>query len=306
MNRACCLAVVFGLVAPAGGAGQGRRIIDVHVHAQELWVPPGSLAEDAGIPRATGLRAPASGAEVQAATLAAFDELGIELAIVSGERAELYRAQAPDRILASPMLTGTDVPVDSVRSWFSSDRFQALAEFAPQYSGLTPDAPELEPYFALAEEFDVPVGIHMGPGPPGAAYNGSPAFRMADANPMALEPVLVAHPALRVFVMHAGWPFLDEMVGLLYGYPQLYVDIGVINWILPRPEFHQYLRRLVDAGFGDRIMFGSDQMVWPGAIAQAIEAVESADFLTESQKDDIFFNNAARFLRLSDASGGPS
>jgi predicted TIM-barrel fold metal-dependent hydrolase len=46
-------------------------------------------------------------------------------------------------------------------------------------------------------------------------------------------------------------------------------------------------------------MFGSDQMVWPEAIGMAIDAVESAEFLTEAQKRDIFYNNAARFLRLA-------
>lgn len=29
-----------------------------------------------------------------------------------------------------------------------------------------------------------------------------------------------------------------------------------------------------------RILFGSDQMVWPEAIGMAVESVESADFLT--------------------------
>ena len=47
-------------------------------------------------------------------------------------------------------------------------------------------------------------------------------------------------------------------------------------------------------------MFGSDQMVWPEAIGLAIVGIESADFLTEAQKRDIFYNNAARFLRISD------
>ena len=182
--------------------------------------------------------------------------------------------------------------------WFAAGRYQALAEFAPQYAGLTPNAPELEPYFALAEELDIPLGIHMGLGPPGAAYTGNPEYRMANSNPLLLEDVLVRHPNLRVYVMHAGWPFLDEMVGLLYAHPQVYVDIGVIDWVLPRPEFHQYLRRIVEAGYGDRVMFGSDQMVWPGAIGAAIEAVDSAPFLTEAQRRDIFYNNAARFLRL--------
>ena len=57
--------------------------------------------------------------------------------------------------------------------------------------------------------------------------------------------------------------------------------------------------RLIDAGMEKRIMFGSDQMVWPQAIGEAIRSVEEALFLSENQKRDIFYNNAARFLRLS-------
>jgi predicted TIM-barrel fold metal-dependent hydrolase len=98
--------------------------------------------------------------------------------------------------------------------------------------------------------------------------------------------------------MHAGWPMLDEMVGLLYAHPQVYVDIALINWELPRAEFHAYLRRLVESGFDKRIMFGSDLTMWPEAIGLAIEAIESAEFLTHEQKRDIFYNNAARFLRI--------
>ena len=60
-----------------------------------------------------------------------------------------------------------------------------------------------------------------------------------------------------------------------------------------------YLRRIVEAGFGKRVTFGSDQMVWPDAIEVSIESIETADFLNQDQKRDILYNNAARFLRLS-------
>ena len=287
--------MVTGMFGAWTGAaeGQARRIIDVHLHAQDLFVGPG------GVEPLSGLRAPESTAAVQELTFQALDELGVILAIASGPRATEYRAADPDRIWASPVVTNARVPVDSLRAWFTMGRYQALAEFAPQYSGLAPNAPELEPYFALAEELDIPVGIHVGLGPPGAAYSGSPEYRMAHSNPLLLEDVLIRHPDLRLYVMHAGWPFLDELLGLLYAHPQVYIDVGVINWVLPRTEFHAYLRRIVEAGFTERIMFGSDQMVWPDALRIAVEAVESAEFLLEAQKQDIFCNNAARFLRLS-------
>jgi hypothetical protein len=254
----------------------------MHLHAQNLFVGPG------GVEPLSGLRAPDSAEEVQRLTLQALDDLGVVFAIASGPRAEAYRASDPDRIWASPYLTGVQVPVDSLRAWF-----------APQYSGLSPDAPELEPYFALAEELDIPVGLHVSIGAPGAAYRGS--YRMAQGNPLLLEGVLVRRPDLRLYVMHAGWPFLDEVLGLLWTYSQVYIDVAVINWVLPRAEFHHYLQRIVEAGYADRILFGSDQMVWPDAIGLAVEAVESAPFLCEAQKRDIFCANAARFLRLEES-----
>jgi len=57
---------------------------------------------------------------------------------------------------------------------------------------------------------------------------------------------------------------------------------------------------LVNAGFSKRIMFGSDNMVWPQAVAEGIETINKASFLTAEQKRDILFNNAARFLRLTE------
>ena len=92
---------------------------------------------------------------------------------------------------------------------------------------------------------------------------------------------------------------IDDMVAMLYAHPQLYVDVGIIVYAFPRAEFYRYLQRLFEAGFGRRIMFGSDQMIWPQAIEKAIESIEAAPFLTADQKRDIFYNNANRFLRLN-------
>lgn len=55
---------------------------------------------------------------------------------------------------------------------------------------------------------------------------------------------------------------------------------------------------MVDAGFEDRIMFGTDQFMWPKLMTYSISIIENADYLTPEQKRDILYNNAARFLRL--------
>ena len=41
-------------------------------------------------------------------------------------------------------------------------------------------------------------------------------------------------------------------------------------------------------------------MVWPGVIERGIETIELAPFLKPDQKRDILYNNAARFLRLTE------
>lgn len=285
-------------------APRRQPIIDMHMHvyaADERW--------KLRIPNPVNNQ-PMTATDEQAhmkATVAQMDRYNVVKAMLSGNEtdyeAELrWKEKAPERFIAC---YGFDDPskadLEFIRTEAKAGRLGGIGEIGPQYEGIAPNDPVLEPIYALAEELDLPLAIHIGLGPPGAAYIGSPKYRMAHSNPLLLEEVLVRHPKLRLYVMHAGWPMGDEMIGLLYAHPQVYVDVGVINWTQPRAEFHRYLRRLVEAGYGKRIMFGSDQMVWPEAIGMAVEAIDSADFLTREQKADIFYNNAARFLRLPGA-----
>jgi len=176
---------------------------------------------------------------------------------------------------------------------------EVLAEVTNQYAGIAPDAAEMEPYWDLAEELELPVGIHIGPGPPGAPYLGFRDYRARLHSPLALEDVLVRHPALRVYVMHAGYPMLDDLMALLYTHPQVHVGVGVIVYSQPRAAFYRFLQGIVEGGFEDRVMFGSDHMVWPEAIGRSIEVIQEAPFLSSEQKRKILYHNAARFLRLT-------
>ena len=209
----------------------------------------------------------------------------------------------PDRFIAAAGIRGSaDTPLPDVavlRTAFQSGRLRVLGEITAQYAGLTLGDRSYDSYLSLAEEFDVPAAVHMGVGPPGISYDPCcRGFRASLGNPAVLEEALNRHPKLRVNVMHGGWPYLQETIALLSIYPQVNVDLGAIDWMLPRAEFHAYLGGLMRAGFGRRIMFGSDQMYWPEAIGLAVDAVDAAPFLAPAEKRDIFYGNAARFLRL--------
>lgn len=271
---------------------QKPPIIDMHLHAME-W--------DSGFKQlepSSGLHAPDTEEEYMQKTLYYLEQYNIR-AVTSGslELVKKWKTINPHRIIPALAFSHpSEVSLDLIRESFSRGELAVLGEIMPQYEGLSPSDPIFKPILALAEELNIPVGIHMGLGPPGAAYEMAPKYRASLSNPLLLEEALVQHPKLRVYVMHAGWPMLNEMIHLLYSHPQVYVDVAVINWVLPRKEFHFYLKRIVEAGFYKRIMFGSDQMIWPEAIPIAIDAVESAKFLTNRQKRAILYTNAAQFL----------
>jgi len=220
----------------------------------------------------------------------------------SADRVAKWRSLNPDRLYpAIEMAIGPGTPSpDSLRSMHKRGELMVLGELTTQYRGIYPDDDRLAPYFALATELDIPVGIHVGPGPPGVIYLGASNYRAKMHSPLTLEDVLVKHPGLRLYIMHGGYPMLDDLLALLYAHPQVHLDVGVIVFTQPREAFYRWLKAVVDAGFANRVMFGSDQMVWPGVIERSIAVIEEAPFLTESQKRDIFYNNAARFLRLSE------
>jgi hypothetical protein len=234
-------------------------------------------------------------------SLEAMERLNI-IGVASGpaERVAAWRKARPERIIPGlsfqlqPELTPA-----AVRALHSSGALAVFGEVTTQYAGIAPDDPRLEPYWALAEELDIPVAIHVGTGPTGVIYLGASGYRARLHSALTMEEVLVRHPKLRVYLAHAGYPMIDDLLALLYAHPQVYVDVGVIVFTQPRAAFYRYIQRIEEAGFGDRIMFGSDQMVWPGVIERSVRVIEEAPFLTPERKRDILYNNAARFLRLT-------
>lgn len=315
---------MLGLLAAIATAAQAQPIIDMHFHAMRVsdMAPKASICSPydgfpirdpakpiqvyirdfSGAPTCkTKFTAPDTDEQLLAANARILDKHNI-VALAGGAEATVsaYVSRMGARIIpAIGFGAGDNWPSPSeIRALHRAGKVKALSEITLQYAGIAPTDARFEPYWALAEELDIPVGLHMGPGPPGTPYLRSPRYRMALTDPLLLEDVLMKHPRLRVFVMHAGWPMGDRMIALMYAHPQVYVETGVIDHAIPRAEFHAYLKRLVDAGFGKRVMFGSDQMVWPGSIEVAIANIENADFLSAEQKRDILYNNAARFLRL--------
>lgn len=284
---------------------QRAPVIDIHLHSY-MEVPAGMPAGWADRPDAQALTAPASAEEHMRLTLAEMDRYNVVLGVVSGPEASIraWQEAAPGRFIGGAFLGDNGLPehsVDSLRMLVEEGTIGVLGELGLQYQGIEPGDTRLNPYYDYLEESGIPLALHTGLGPPGGPHSFAPAFRVNLGRPTLFEPVIAKRPRLNAYLMHAGWPYIEETKAMLYVYPNLYADIGVLAWALTKEAFYDAVEELVRAGFGDRLLFGTDQMLWPGALGIAIETVEAAPFLTDDQKRDILYNNAAKFLGLSDA-----
>jgi uncharacterized protein len=297
-------------------------VIDVHVHAMDESIPglgpmcPNEskfLASDPKTKEApfgwsqeecTPKLYPAAKGEYIKDVVAEMERLNVT-AVVFGDpkSVQKWKDAAPGRVIPGTsfnegMQPGKRVALDDLRKDFTTDGFKVMGEIGLQYEGLSPSDPSVDQYFALAEELDIPVAIHMGTGGSGRANIAMSKFRGSMGNPLLLEELLARHPKLRVQVMHAGYPMIDNMLTLLQANSHVYVDVAGLIWSYPLKEVNRYIQRLVEAGFEDRVMFGTDQLIWPKLMSYSISIIQNADYLTPEEKRDILYNNAARFLRL--------
>lgn len=260
------LAAASLLAAPAAAQKSGEPVIDMHMHAWSLTefggeIPEACIGADGidmhGIDPAKPfdfkaqaacnhmVKAPPTDEAVLAETLRMMNRFHIVRGVIAGDAPVVakWRAMAPGRFVPAANFFVDDKrpPASRVLELEAAVKrgdTMVFAEITAQYRGLSPDDPSLEPFYAMAERLDVPVGIHMGYGAPGGPYWIYPNYRASLGNPLLLEDLLVRHPKMRVYVMHAGMPMVDEMIMVLNAHPQVFVDIAADNWGVPRKEFH--------------------------------------------------------------------
>lgn len=281
------------------------RIIDMHIHSYT----ESDFGEREPAGDHYGVKGSANADSHRNATFEAFKTYNIVKAVVSGnpESVEEWAKKDEDNrvIRGILMFSPDDYGMDVIRfeEMVKNGEIELFGEVAPYYGGTTLSDPIWQPYLKICEDYDIPVAVHTGGGDPGGTYSWAPKARLALGDPYLIEDVLVNYPKLRIYMMHAGgedWP--EHAIRLMAYYPQLYADLGVMLWVEPNTQRYitEFLRNIKHAGYLDRVMFGSDQMIWPYAIEKSIDFLNSLDFLTEEDKEGIFYSNAARFLRLEE------
>jgi hypothetical protein len=267
-------------------------IIDMHLHdyTEQTYFRA---------PSQEGVMPPPTYAEYRQRVMAELKKYNVVKAVVS-------TIGGPNKLdeegLLIPGYYTNEPPTDlqAFENLIKEGKLKVFGEIGGVYAGYKISDPKFEPYLALCEKYNVPVAIHTGGGPPGVTYRGAPNFRLEFGDPYTIEDVLAKHPNLKVYMMHAGEVYHEKAIRLMVQYPQLYTDLGVILWVheMTLDYAEAFLRKAKKFGIIDRVMFGSDQMVWPHAIKKSIDQLNSYDFLSAEDKKKIFHDNAVKFLKL--------
>ncbi len=182
--------------------------------------------------------------------------------------------------------------INWVEQQIKDKKIDFIGEVLAQYHGISSSDSLMYPYYALAEKYNLPVGIHTGSAGPD---HGCPNFKEEMGNPLLLNQTIAKFPKLKVWLMHGGGPFVKECIEMMKTYPGLYADISVLNNpnIIPLKDFAGIMKAYIDAGLEDRLMFGSDN----ADIKKCITSVEQLTILSTSQKEKIFYKNAEIFFK---------
>ena len=301
--------VGFSLVVPFAHA-QNRpapdQVFDVHLHALKAESFPDVSGASFGAHRKTATGQVRDSALLLKATLEEMNRNHVRRALISGDLGVVrqWADTHPDRFLASydPNLSLQDqaAAVAQFERETREGRWRAMGELGLPYAGRPLNDPALFPYYDVCQRLGIPVFFHTGLDGPEPQKLVSPVFRVDLGDPLLLQDVAVKFPGLKIVIMHMGWPFFDHALYMLYAYPNVYLDTAVVNWILGRQVFDRMLREAVDTVGSDRILFGSDQMVWPQTIGPAVSSIRDAPYLSEPDKHNILWGNAARLLGLSE------
>lgn len=297
-------ALVTGLFAFLGAlandtSAQGRLpVIGMHLHSYDEKTY-------AAFPDQFGEMAPPS---VEAHFNATYDSLrrqnivpGVVSGSVASEEAWIENDKDGRLLRGFSSSNLSDVTPEAFEALVKDGNVDVFGEIGAFYQGKTLADPLYDPYLKICEKYGIPVAIHTGGGPP-MTTDFAPEARLVPGNPLLIEDVPVRYPNLKIYMMHSGVAWFREALQLMLSHPHVYTDLGLVLWAHPAPMFYgrEFLIRAKEFGMLDRVMFGSDQMMWPHGIDASIERLESFDFLTEEEKRDILYNNAALFLGLSE------
>ena len=153
-----------------------------------------------------------------------------------------------------------------------------------------------EPFYKLAEKYDVAVVFHTGD-------TDSTKAKLKYADPLTIDEVAVDHPKIRFVIAHCGNPWIESAAEVAYKNPNVYLEcsallIGNIDQ-MPKEKVETFVIRPISWIFGyvedpTKLMFGTD---WPlTGMKSYLAAYKSA--IPPRHWKAVFHDNAVRVFKF--------
>jgi aminocarboxymuconate-semialdehyde decarboxylase len=300
------------------------RTIDTHAHIVPedcLELLPEPLAKSILVGDMTDI----------ATRLKDMDDTGVEVQALSGFLALLNKdvatarqfndslarvvAQHPDRFVGlalAPMAEPEKAPAELDRA--VNELGMVGVGIASNINGKNLDAKELGPFYAKAQELDIPIFIHpanvLGMDRLGDWYLNNFIGNVTDtavaAASIIFGGVFQEFPNLKIYLAHGGGscPYIrgrwdhgwkaHETGSKITKPPSEYMRLFYFDALTHSSQTLQYL---VESFGHDKVMLGSDYPFDMGDIDQ-VGHVNEVDFLTDAQKEDVMGLTAAKLFKI--------
>jgi len=149
----------------------------------------------------------------------------------------------------------------------------------------------------ISAELKIPFQIHTGLG------------LLNQTNPMQLQPLIARHPDTTFILMHGGYPWVDDICGLVHLYPNVILDLCWLPLISPSASIRS-LHEILEVCNGDKMVWGCDTWAseesW-GALNSMIDVLSvvlnekiSSGYFNKRNAldvvDNIMLNNAGKWF----------
>ncbi len=150
----------------------------------------------------------------------------------------------------------------------------------PDFQQFRLDSEEAQSIYENAKKYNLPVLIHTGD------------YRYDYSNPERFIPVLEKYPEVTFIGAHfGGWSIWEDASKQLCKYENLLVDCSSSLYAMTSAK----AKELIDLYGSHRVLFGTDYPMWnPKEELERFYAID----LTDEQRDDILYNNAAKILGI--------
>ena len=195
------------------------------------------------------------------------------------ELKEAYR-KIPEKIIPLCWVNANEGQkgYDMLEHYLRDENFAGV-KMQPLFDAFTADSPMVDPVMEIARSYHKPVFIHC----------GHPPYSL----PWQIGLLAERHPAVPVVMLHMGHGhgvYIEASLNMARKYENLFLETSGM------PMGCQ-IRNAYETVGSERVMFGIDSPFHHPSVE--IQRVYSCG-LSEPQMEDVFYNNAARLMKLCD------